>query len=111
MPNNYYNFTDTFTPGQRARSTDVDREYLAVETAFDLLPTAADALTTGRSTFAGTAGGVANAITATPPDARTADADGDEIVFIGLLANTGAATLDVDGNGARPLVRADGSAA
>ena len=110
MANPYYTFSPSFVPGTKVRSDQVNTQYQGLETAFDLLPSSTTALTTGTATFAGTSGGSGNAYTATPPDARIIDNDGDEIVFIADRANTGAVTLNVDGNGAQALVRSDGSA-
>lgn len=110
MANNYYNFTDTFVPGARARSGDVDREYGAIETAFDLLPSSNVALTSGKATWAGTSAGAGNLYNLTMADTRTVNNTGDEVVFIADKTNTAATTLDVDGIGALALVRADGSA-
>lgn len=110
MANPYYTFTDSFTPGQRARSGDLDREYQAIEVGFDNLPADATAITKGTATYAGLTTGAADAYVAAPPDARAADADGDEIVFICHATNTMASTLNVDGNGVKAIVRADGAA-
>ena len=110
MANNYYTFTDTFIPGARARSGDVDREYQAIEAAFDLLPSSNTALTGGRAAFAGTSAGTGNAYEVTMPDTRTANTNGDEVIFIADKTNTGAATLNVDTLGAQAIVRADGNA-
>jgi hypothetical protein len=44
------------------------------------------------------------------PDTRTSNQDGDEVVFFATHANTGAATLDVDGIGALAIVNHEGNA-
>ena len=110
MPNNYYNFGTTFSPGSKVRSDQVNTQYQALETAFDLLPANVTSLAQGTTTFCGTSAGAGNAYTVSPPNARASDAAGDEVVFISDKNNTGAVTLDVDGNGARALVAPDGSA-
>lgn len=109
MANNYYTFSPSFVPGTRVRSDQVNTQYQAIETAFDRLPSSNTALVTGKATF-GTAGGTANAITVALSDSRASDVNGDEVVFFAAATNTGAVTLNVDGNGARALRRADGSA-
>jgi len=102
MPNAYYTFTDTFTPGARARSGDIDRELAAVEAGFDNLPSTVSALTRGISTFAPETGS-GNAYVVTMPDTRTSNQDGDEVIFFATHGNTGNTTLDIDGIGAVSL--------
>jgi hypothetical protein len=102
MPNPYYTFTDTFVPGARARSGDIDRELQAVENAFDNLPATADALTRGVATFT-TETGSGNAYVVAMPNTRTTNQDGDEVIFFATHGNTGDTTLNVDGIGAVSL--------
>ena len=109
MPNSYYNFTPAFVPGTKVRSDAVNTQYAALETAFDLLPSDVDALTTGTATFAPESG-AGNAYVVTMPNTRTSEQDGDEIVFFASHANTGAATIDVDSLGAKAIVNHEGSA-
>ena len=110
MPNSYYNFGTTFSPGSKVRSDQVNTQYQALETAFDQLPADSTSLVLGTTTFCGTSAGAGNAYTVTPPNSRASDASGDEVVFIADKTNTGAVTLNVDGNGAQSLVSAEGSA-
>lgn len=111
MANNYYNFTGgPFIPGTKARSDQVNTEYQAIVSAFDLLPTSTSAIVLGTATFAGTTGGSGNAYTVTMPDTRLTNQNGDEVVFIADRTNTGAATLNVDGIGAVSIVRGDATA-
>ena len=109
VTNPYYEFDPIFTPGTKARSDSVNIQYAAIQNAFDLMPGDADAITTGTVTFAPETGSV-NAYEVTMPDTRTAEADGDEVVFFATHTNTGAATMEVDGLGPHNLVRADGLA-
>lgn len=110
MANNYYNFTGgPFVPGTKARSDQVNTEYQALVSAFDLLPTNNDAIVRGSATFAGSTGGSGNAYTVTMPNTRTSYVNGDEVVFVANRNNTAACTLQVDGLGATSLVRADGT--
>ncbi len=109
ITNEYYEFTPSFTPGAKVRAAEVNQQYQLLQNAFDFLPAANDALTTGTATFA-TESGSANAYVVTMPDPRSANADGDEIIFFATHANTGAATLNVDGLGAITLVDRSGVA-
>ena len=103
MPNPYYHYTDTFTPGLRARSGDIDREMLAIQAGFDFLPSGStDAISRGVSTFAPeTVAG--NAYVVTMSDTRLTNQDGDEVIFFASHGNTGNVTLDIDGIGAVSL--------
>lgn len=110
VTNPYYEFAPEFLPGTKARSEEVNLQYQAIQNAFDLLPGgAADALTTGTATFAPESG-TGNAYVVTMPDTRTNEQDGDEVIFFATHTNTGASTLEVDGLGAKSIVRADGTA-
>lgn len=109
VTNPYYEFTPEFTPGTKARSDAVNLQLQAIQNAFDFLPGSADAITTGTSTF-GPESGAGNAYVVAMPDTRLSEQDGDEVIFFATHTNTGAATLDVDGLGAKAIVRADGLA-
>lgn len=61
--------------------------------------------------FGGTAGGTANAQTITVASPPPAYAAGQRFVFLAVAANTGAATLNVNGLGAAPIRKGDGTAA
>jgi hypothetical protein len=112
MANPYYVRQGEFVPGTIARSTPVDAEFDAVEVGFDLLPGTAAGLKLGTSTYATEAqGATVNDYIATMPDTRTANAQGDEVIFEATHTNTGAITLQIDAIAAVPVVRADGSAA
>lgn len=109
VTNPYYEFTPEFIPGTKARSEDVNVQFQAIQNAFDFLPASSDAITTGTATFAPETG-AGNAYVVTMPDTRTIENDGDEVIFFATHTNTGAATLEVDGLGAKSIVRADGNA-
>ena len=109
VTNPYYEFDPSFIPGTKARSEDVNVQYQNIQNAFDLLPGSSDALTTGTATFAPESGS-GNAYVVTMPDTRIAEADGDEIVFFATHTNTAAATINVDGLGAKAIVTATGVA-
>jgi hypothetical protein len=109
VTNPYYEFTPEFIPGTTARAEDVNVQYQAIQTAFDLLPGDADALTTDTAIFAPESGS-GNAYVVTMPDTRTSNQDGDGIRFFATHTNTAAATLNVDGIGAVAFVNWDGDA-
>ena len=60
--------------------------------------------------WAGTAGGTANALTLTPTPALLAYSAGNRMEFIAASSNTGAATLNVSGLGAKTLTDQSGAA-
>jgi hypothetical protein len=102
-----YTRTKSFTAGTMARGSDVAFEFDAIATVLNALPTAAT-LEDGTLDVAA-AGGTADAITLTTADGWASYQDGASITFVAQLDNTGAVTLNVDGLGARSLVRQDGS--
>lgn len=110
MTNLYYNFDTPFVAGQKVRAGPLNLQFLAIEAAFDLMPTSGSAITTGKTTYAGSTAGSGNAFTVTMPNTRGSNVDGDEVVFKANRSNTGAATLNVDGIGAVPIRKADGEA-
>jgi hypothetical protein len=99
MPNNYFEFTDDFVPGTKARSGEVDAQFLALEAAFDLLPTTPGSISRGTSTV-GTESGSGNSYVVTMPNTRASNQNGDIVIFRATHSNTGASTLNVDGIGA-----------
>lgn len=109
MANTYYVFSPAFIPGQKVRSDEVNTQYSAIETAFDLMPTDNTAISRG-TTFLGVDSGTANAIDVTLTDPRTSYQDGDQISWKATNTNTGAATIDIDGVGPVSIVGADGTA-
>lgn len=109
VTNPYYEFTPSFVPGTTVRAAEVNAQFAAVQTAFDFLPSASDALTTGTATFAPESGS-GNSYVVTMPDTRTSNQDGDEIIFFAAHSNTGAATLNVDGIGAVTMTDRTGAA-
>ena len=109
MSNTYYVFSPAFIPGQKVRSDEVNSQYSAIETGFDLMPTDNTAISRG-TTFLGVDSGTANAIVITLTDIRTSYQDGDQISWKATNTNTGAATIDIDSVGAVTLVGADGTA-
>lgn len=110
MANNYYTFPVDFVPGAKVRSDQINSEYAAIEAAFDLLPTANDAINRGTMSFAGSSTGTSNAYEVTMPATRTTNQDGDQVIFKADKTNTGAATLKIDALSAVALVDWDGTA-
>ena len=111
ITNPYFEFTPDFLAGSKVRADAVNSQFTAIQNAFDNLPgDSADAITKGSVTFSGVSTGVGNAFAIAMPDTRTANADGDVVVFEADKSNTGAATLDVDSIGAVALVEWDGTA-
>jgi hypothetical protein len=113
VSNQYFDFrTDSLpptVPGSKARSGEVNRVFDAIEAAFDLLPTEPESLELGTATLA-TESGSGNSYVVTMPKTRTANANGDEVVFRATHSNTGASTLQVDAISAVTLSRFNGDA-
>lgn len=109
VTNPYYEFDPPFVPGTTVRSDAANAQFNAIQSAFDILPGAADATTTDTATFAPESG-TGNAYVVTMPDTRTANNDGDAVRFFATHTNTGAATLAVDAIPAVAIVDWDGSA-
>jgi hypothetical protein len=107
MANTYYTFSPAFIPGQKVRSDEVNQQYSAIESAFDLMPTDNSAILRG-TTYLGVESGTPNALEVTLPDPRTSYQDGDKIQFKATNNNTGPATIDIDTLGAVALVSAGG---
>jgi len=109
MTNAYYTFTPEFVPGTKVRAAAVNRQYTLIQQAFDLLPTSTGSLPLGTATL-GTESGSGNAYVLTMPNTRTANAEGDEVVFKATHQNSGSSTMQVDAIPAVPLVRYNGDA-
>ena len=108
MANNYYTFDPQFVPGQKVRSDDMNLQLGNVETGFDALPADTAAVTRG-TTYLGVESGSGNSYVVTLPDVRTQYLEGDKISFRATHVNTGATSINIDGIGLIPLVRADES--
>lgn len=109
MPNSYYTYSASLVPFTKARAEQVITEFQALEAAFDSLPADLDDIAQGASTV-GTESGSGNAFVVTMPTTRTANNEGDEVVFKATHANTGASTLQVDGLSPVAIKRHDGTA-
>ncbi len=109
VTNQYYEFDPDFDPGSKVRSDAVNLQFQAIQNAFDFMPDSNEAITTDTSIFAPESG-AGNAYVVTMPDTRLSNQDGDGVRFFATHANTGAATIDVDGIGAVAFTNWDGSA-
>ena len=104
----YYTPT-ALTKNTLARASAVNAQFTAVQNALKTIPLA-DVLAEGRANFV-TDTGAANAYVVTmgtgsdTTQSATAYTTGMEIVFIPLADNTGAATINVDGLGAKSILR------
>lgn len=108
MSNEFYNRSAAFAPRTKARSENVRDELDSVSAGFDKLP-APDAIQSGSVTYAADTG-AADAYVIDLAKAPTAYTDGMTVLFKAGNANTGAATLNVNSLGVKPLVRQDGTA-
>lgn len=108
MANDFYNFTPEFVPGTRVRSGDANIQFSAIEDAFDLIDASNPLTPRGTNSFT-TETGTTNGYVVAMPTTRTTETDGDEVIFVATHTNTAAATLEVDGLGAKDIVRIDGS--
>ena len=91
-----------------AKESDINNLADAIENAFDLLPDEYR-LARGTTNYVVSTGS-GNAYSVSMPVAPTSYADGYEVIMKANHTNTGAATLDVDGLGAKSLRRQYGSA-
>ena len=104
----YYTPT-ALTKNTLARASAVNAQFTAVQNALKTIPLA-DVLAEGRANFV-TDTGAANAYVVTmgtgsdTTQSATAYTTGMEVVFIPLADNTGAATINVDGLGAKSILR------
>lgn len=100
---------DNLVAGGLARAADVNTRMAAIQTAFGLLPAPA-ALRENRLGYVVDTGTANALIVAMPTLALSAYTAGLELSVNVLVENTGASTIDVDGVGAKTILRADGSA-
>lgn len=101
MSNDYYNHTSRFSRHTLGRAESINAAFDALEAGLDKLPSAAR-LTNGTTMFA-VASGSANALVVSMPKTMTAYSNGATIWVEVGTTNTGAATINVDGLGARSI--------
>lgn len=107
MSNEYYEPQPDVAPGTKARSGDLNALDNGVAAAFDKLPAPA-ALASGTVNYALDSGSVANGYVVALPKI-TAYTDGLSVKINTTRANTGAATLNINGIGAIAIKRLDGT--
>ena len=102
--NTYFNFTNPVQPGDRLESTQYNQDFSGVERAFDALSNP-EALVTNTGTYAVSKGtGTAYTCTLEHFDGSFGYLTGMQVLLRVHVNNTGPATLNVNGIGARPLV-------
>lgn len=108
MSNEYFD-SDGYlvTDGQRARGSNINNPFEAIEEGFDLLPGEQD-IKRGLINYAVDTG-VANVYVVALTYEPTAFIDGMEVVFKTANVNTGASTINVNGLGVKTITK-DGSA-
>ncbi len=106
MSNSYFVHTARLTPGTTARADNVNGIFDAVEQGFDLLPSVTG-MRYALSNFADATGTDNYVITFDP--VLDAYIDGMEVAMRVANTNTGAATVNINGLGARTIYRSDGS--
>lgn len=101
MANSYYNFDNSFIPGTKVRSDQMNNELKGVESAFDFLPSDPTTITRGTSTLGiDSQGANANEYDITMENTRASVQAGDEVVFLATHTNTGSGVvINVDGTG------------
>lgn len=107
MPNSYYNQSLPIARFITASSTRLNQEFRAIEAAFAKLPTISE-LNSGSRAYA-VAAGTANAYTVTVPYPLPAYPTGLDLSLLIPIANTGPATLAVNGLPAVQVRRFDGT--
>lgn len=108
MANNYYNFTNSFVPGTKVRSDDMNNELDGITAGFDELPNDASSINTG-TTFVGTESGSANAYVVDRVNPQTSYDNGDHVGFFATHTNTDSSTINIDGLGIVSLVSTGGA--
>lgn len=101
----YFSF-DTLTRNSKARSPKINSLISTIAAAFAKLPSLAR-LKWNYATYASAVGGTANAITLTLAQPISAYTPGMRVSFLVAYDNTGATTVDIDGQGEVPLTRYD----
>ena len=111
MANPYFDSGDYTAPtaNTSARASQIANFASAVEAGFDLLPEA-DPLNEGRITYAGTAGGSADAVTLSMPTTISAYTAGLSVRFKAASDNTAATTVDIDSVGPKSIKTPAGAA-
>jgi hypothetical protein len=108
MSNDYFeSSTYQITPGTRAKASDLNTAYDALETGLDKLPSETN-MKRGLINYAVDTGAV-DAYVVTLTYAPTVYTDGMEVVFKASASNTGACTINVNSLGAKSITRQDGS--
>ena len=104
MANTYFNYMDPVEPGDRLESTKYNGDFSAIARAFDILPSP-DALASNTGNYARSQG-TSTAYTVTLPrfDGRFGYITGMQVLLNIHVNNTGAATLNINGLGPKPLV-------
>ena len=107
MPNTFYNAPSQDTPLSVIRSSGENDDRAAVEAAFDKLPAEADLK---RDEFGTDGSTVATLYIITTPDHPAAYTVGQQITFEAKFANTGAASIQVNGGTIVDLLDMNGTA-
>lgn len=108
MSNDYFSDIADIVDFNRARASNINNLEAGVDAAFDKLPSLATLKRVVQDAV--TAGGTANALTVTTNYTISSYVTGQRIAFKASLANTGPATVNVDGVGAKALIRQGGAA-
>lgn len=108
MSNEYFTDTLGLEDFTRARAAPLNGLSAQIEAAFDLIPDRDVMELVIKPTVVAT--GTANAIVVTNAVPVTSYALGQRISFKAIAANTGATTVNVDGLGAKSIIRGDGTA-
>ena len=104
MANTYFNYMDPVEPGDRLESNKYNGDFSAIARAFDILPSP-DALASNTGNYARSQG-TSTAYTVTLPrfDGSFGYITGMQVLLNIHVNNTGAATLNINGLGPKPLV-------
>jgi hypothetical protein len=108
MTNEYYGAHNDLVPGTKARSGDINTMDQAIVEAFDKLPSA-QSMKTGTMNYAVNGSVTTNAYTVAMDGAITSYTDGLEVKLKPVMANTGPATLNINGIGNVVIKRQDGT--
>jgi len=105
MPNPYYTYENDLTPATRARSSELDEQFAAIEAAFDAL---SSVLVSGDS-WGGEDIGLVNAMDVTTDAGSTAPYDQQMLIVRPAVTNTGPTTLALNSGDQYSVTRNDGT--
>lgn len=104
LMNNYFNYENPVQPGDRIESSKYNGDFAGIGRAFDTLPSPDDLASNVGNYARSTGTATAYAVSLPKFDGSFGYIIGMQVLMMAHIGNTGAATLNVNGVGAKPLV-------